>query len=83
MNPDTKGKSMTREVTHDEFWAAVMSTPHNVHPTPEGAYPYTSVFNVISGTLRGREFGRIVPDVPPTHPLTERFYLTDLEVSAQ
>jgi len=49
----TLGEPMThREVTKDEFYAAMNQ---NVHPTPVGKYPYTSIFK----TPDGREVGRI------------------------
>lgn len=39
------------EVTKDQFYAAI--GPLNVHPTPEGPWPYKSVFKTPSGRVMG------------------------------
>jgi hypothetical protein len=63
---------MTREVTKDEFFNAI--GPKNVHPTPEGKYPYTSVFY----DPNRREHGRIVGELKDgTHTVVNRYYLPD------
>lgn len=49
-----------RQVTEKEFWDAVRRTPKNVHPTPTGKYPYTSIFYDQSNRA---EFGRIVNEL--------------------
>lgn len=60
----------TREVTMDAFWLAIGLK--NVHPTPEGKYPYTSVFY----DPNRREHGRIVEElVNGRYPPVSRYYL--------
>lgn len=59
-----------REVTKDEFFADIGK--RNVHPTPTGDWPYTSIFK----TPEGHERGRIVDYLPEGQALTaSRYYL--------
>lgn len=47
------------KVTRDEFFAALWKEKRDIHPTPTGNWPYTSVFKLQK--LGGVEWGRIVP----------------------
>lgn len=61
-----------REVTQDEFYAAI--GPVDCHPRLSDDYPYTSTFE----TRRGRlEVGRIIPE--PNRPHRPHYYLPDSE----
>lgn len=48
-----------REVSMDEFYRHI--GPQNVHPTPTGPWPYTSMFKTPSGDVRGKTEGYL-PD---------------------
>lgn len=41
-----------REVTKDEFYRAI--GPQDVHPSPQGRWPYTSLFKTRAGVVRGK-----------------------------
>ena len=59
-----------QEVSMNEFWLNVGCK--NVHPTPEGNYPYTSVFY----DPQRREHGRIVSELKNgKYPVIDRYYL--------
>lgn len=58
-----------REVTKEEFFRVI--GPQNVHPTPEGKYPYTSIYKTPSGRERGKSVGYI----PEGKGLPEHRYL--------
>ncbi len=65
-----------KEVTKEQFWTGVMSCKRNIHPTPTGNYPYTSIFKTLD--TQQKEFGRIVPVVRPGMHRSfydEHFYL--------
>jgi len=49
------------EVTREEFFAAIGL--RNLHPSPEGEWPYTSNFK----TQMGHSYGRIEPVLHPVH----------------
>lgn len=58
------------EVTKEQFFAAINLL--NVHPSPEGRWPYTSVFK----TPYGEAKGKIVDYLPEGSGLTKsRYYL--------
>lgn len=61
-----------REVTEVEFFRVI--GPQDVHPRPEGRYPYTSIFE----DKRTRtEAGRIVNSLPDgrSFPVETHYYL--------
>lgn len=47
--------TLTREVSKDEFYAAM--GPLNVTPVPTGPYPYTSLFKTPDGVTHGKAVG--------------------------
>lgn len=61
-----------KEVTKDEFWKAVGSL--NVHPYPEGKYPYTSYFKFPDGSVFGKKVGYFPGGIETAFP-EARYYL--------
>lgn len=49
-----------RQVTKEEFYEAIYSGRLNVHPTPTGPYPYTSVWKFLDYSRYGQVFGKSV-----------------------
>jgi hypothetical protein len=63
-----------REVTRDEFYAVIM--PLNVHPVPEGRYPYTSNFKTPDGRIIGKVVGRFT-NPPNGYPIITEYFLME------
>ena len=49
-----------RLVTKEEFFEAINSGRLNVHPTPTGGYPYTSIWKYLDYGKHGQVFGKSV-----------------------
>lgn len=65
-----------RQVTKDEFFRVIYSGGLNVHPTPEGNYPYTSVWKYLSHGNYGQVFGKSVGVIPEDKALAiTEYYL--------
>ena len=58
------------EVSRDKFWLSIYGGELDVHPSIEGAYPYTSIFRFRNHV----EHGRIVPQ-GDCWPYPEKYYL--------
>lgn len=58
-----------REVSKDAFYRAIGAK--NVTPTPEGSYPYTSVFATPEGVVHGK----IVKSIPEGQALPVSRYM--------
>jgi hypothetical protein len=61
-----------------EFFEAIYSGRLNVHPNPEGTYPYTSVWKYLDYGKYGQVFGKSVGILGEgkSLPITE-YYLND------
>ena len=61
-----------QQVTEEQFYGIIYSQGFNVHPTPEGKWPYTSIFNFPSG----KEFGRHMEELTDGHhPVKSTYFI--------
>lgn len=49
-----------RLVTKEEFYEAINSGRLNVHPSPQGNYPYTNIWKFLDYNRYGQTFGKSV-----------------------
>lgn len=60
-----------RQVTKDRFYEVMM--PCNVHPSPQGKWPYTTDWKTPSGAIIGRVIGSVPSPERPWPPRYEYF----------